>query len=420
MARIVLTSFGSFGDVNPFIGLGLALAARGHAPVLAMPPIYREVVTAQGLGFHGVRPDLDPGDLALVARIMDPQRGSEVLFKELLLPGLTEAFEDLQAVCSGADLLVTHPAALAGPIVGELSGRPWASSVLAPMSFFSAADPMVPPPAPWVHGLLTRSPWLSRAFVRLTDRITRPWAEPVRRFRQALGLPDGENPILNGQHSPYLVLALFSRVLGEPQPDWPAHATVTGPILYNGPAQAEASAELEEFLASGQAPVVFTLGTSAVEAAGGFYDISARAMRRLKRRAVLLVGRHARNRPPDLGDDILAVDYAPHATLFPRAAAIVHQGGVGTTHQALAAGHPTLVVPHAHDQPDNAMRVARLGVSRTLYPKHYREDAVVRELDRILREPAYDAAAAGVAERVASEDGPAAACDALERLLARF
>ena len=151
--------------------------------------------------------------------------------------------------------------------------------------------------------------------------------------------------MLAGQHSPQLVLALFSRVLAKPQPDWPARTVVAGAMLFNGAATPEVSAELERFLAEGAPPIVFTLGTSAVEAAGSFYDVSAEAARRLSRRAVLLVGRHARNRPRATGPDVLAVDYAPHAALFPRAAAIVHQGGAGTLHQALLAGRPTLVVP---------------------------------------------------------------------------
>ena len=210
---------------------------------------------------------------------------------------------------------------------------------------------------------------------------------------------------------------MFSRLLAEPQPDWPARAVVTGPILYNGAASPELSGELDRFLAMGPPPIVFTLGTSAVEAAGSFYDVSARAARRLHRRAVLLIGRHAHNRPKDSGGDVLAIEYAPHATLFPRAAAVVHQGGVGTTHQALASGKPTLVVPHAHDQPDNAMRVARLGVSRTVFPRRYTEATVVRELNVLLTVPSYAIRAGEVGAQVRRENGTILACEALEGLL---
>jgi UDP:flavonoid glycosyltransferase YjiC (YdhE family) len=206
-------------------------------------------------------------------------------------------------------------------------------------------------------------------------------------------------------------------VLAEPQPDWPAHTLVAGPILFNGAATPEVSSGLDRFLADGDPPIVFTLGTSAVEAAGSFYEVSAEAARRLSRRAVLLVGRHARNRPRATGPDVLAVDYAPHAALFPRAAAIVHQGGAGTLHQALAAGRPTLVVPHAHDQPDNAHRVERLGISRTVYPRRYRVASVERALGELLADGECGSRARQVGAVVAGERGAGRAADALDGLL---
>jgi rhamnosyltransferase subunit B len=417
MSRIVITTFGSFGDVNPYIGLGLELKRRGHQPVLAMPAIFRDAVEHQGLTFAAIRPDLDPDDTGLTARIMDPARGSETIFSELLIPQLQATYEDLTAAVEGADLLVTHPASLVGPIVAQERQMPWASTVLAPMSFFSVSDPVVPPPAPWLHPLMVRSRAVSRAFVWLSDRVTRRWTGPVQRFRASLGLSRGDNPILAGQHAPSLVLALFSRVLAEPQPDWPANTVLAGPILFNGAATPEVSEELERFLHAGAPPIVFTLGTSAVEAAGSFYEVSAAAARRLSRRAVLLVGRHSHNRPRVPDADVLAVDYAPHAALFPRAAAIVHQGGAGTLHQALASGRPTLVVPHAHDQPDNAHRVARLGVSRTVYPRRYSVSVVQRALGELLGDAECATRARELAAVVRQEHGASRAADALEGML---
>jgi len=417
MSRIVITTFGSFGDVNPYIGLGLELKRRGHQPLLAMPGVFREAVEREGLAFAAIRPDLNPDDAALTARIMDPARGSETIFSELLIPQLQATYDDLTAVVEGADLLVTHPASMVGPIVAQKRRMSWASTVLAPMSFFSVSDPVVPPPVPWLHPLMVRSRAVSRAFVWLSDRVTRRWIGPVQRFRTSLGLPEGNNPILAGQHSPSLVLALFSRVLAEPQPDWPANAVLAGPILFNGAATPEVSDELERFLHAGSPPLVFTLGTSAVEAAGSFYEVSAEAARRLSRRAVLLVGRHSHNRPRVADADVLVVDYAPHAALFPRAAAIVHQGGAGTLHQALASGRPTLVVPHAHDQPDNASRVERLGISRTLYPGRYTVTAVERALGELLTDERYATRAREVAEVVRQEHGASRAADALEALV---
>lgn len=178
------------------------------------------------------------------------------------------------------------------------------------------------------------------------------------------------------------------------------------------------SPDLERFLWDGPASVVFTLGTSAVGAAGSFYRESLKAARLLKVRAVLLVGKDPKNRPPiPLPEEVAAFDYAPFSKLFPRAAAVVHQGGIGTTGQVLRSGRPQLVVPFAHDQPDNASRVERLGVAKVLYPRRYTADRVARRLEALLEEPGYVRRAGEVAERVRSEEGVEDACDALENIL---
>jgi rhamnosyltransferase subunit B len=289
--------------------------------------------------------------------------------------------------------------------------------MLAPMSFFSASDTPALPPAPRLVHLRRLGPWVGRLMLGLMRRATSAMTEPVQRLRAELGMPRGGNPLLEGQYSPILNLALFSRVMGAPQPDWPRHVEVTGFVFYNGPDTALSPA-LQAFLAAGPAPVVFTLGTSAVGAAGTFYEESAAAIVRLRRRAVLLTGIFEENTPRrTISPDILIVETAPHQLLFPHAAAIVHQGGAGTTGQALRAGRPTLIVPHSHDQPDNAFRVTNLGVARTIFPSAYRANRVARELDRLLRDVGYATRATAVAAQVRAEQGADAAADAITRVL---
>jgi UDP:flavonoid glycosyltransferase YjiC (YdhE family) len=163
--------------------------------------------------------------------------------------------------------------------------------------------------------------------------------------------------------------------------------------------------------------VVFTLGTSAVGAAGRFYHESAAAAQKLGMRAVLLTGGIAQNEPRGLPDSVLPVARAPHQLLFPRAAAVVHQVGAGTLGQALRSGKPMLLVPHAHDQFDNASRAMKLGLARTLFPKQYTAERVARELTWLLganpRRRAEEAATV-----VRQEGGAEAAAAAIEALLA--
>ena len=141
--------------------------------------------------------------------------------------------------------------------------------------------------------------------------------------------------------SPELVLATFSSVMAAPQPDWPPQTVQTGFPFYEGESgNAGLDPALSAFLDAGDPPLVFTLGSSAVMDAGGFYAESAEAARHLGRRALLLVGRDPRNRPAKLPAGVVAFEYAPYSQVFPRAAAIIHQGGIGTTAQALRAGRP--------------------------------------------------------------------------------
>jgi UDP:flavonoid glycosyltransferase YjiC (YdhE family) len=418
--RIVITCWGSHGDLFPYIGLALALKRRGHAPVVATNVGYRAEVEREGIEFAEAGPPIDPSApnaRDLFERVMDPVKGSEVIVRELLMPKLRETYEQLRAALDRADLLVTHPITYAGPLAAEHAGLPWLSTVLAPLSFFSARDPAVLPTAPRLNDVPVVGPWLAHALLKLARPTLRRWVKPVESLRAELGLARAGHPMIEGQFSRHGTLALFSRVLAEPQRDWPPSVAITGTVFYNGPEPL--SPELEDFLAAGEPPVVFTLGTSAVGAAGRFYQESAAAAVKLGVRAVMLTGGFERNRPDTVSPDVLLVDRAPHQLLFPRASIVVHQCGAGTTGQALRSGKPTLLVPHGHDQFDNARRVRKLGVARVLFPNEYRAEQVASKLRTLLREPSYRERAAAVSIVVREERGAEAAAVAIERLLAR-
>jgi UDP:flavonoid glycosyltransferase YjiC (YdhE family) len=214
--------------------------------------------------------------------------------------------------------------------------------------------------------------------------------------------------MFEGQFSPQLVLALFSQLLASPQKDWPANTVLTGFPFYDRRGEPEGlSADLEAFLSAGPAPIVFTLGSSAVMDAGAFYSESAEAAKRLGMRAVLLVGRDPRNRPAVVPEGVSVFEYAPFSLLLPRAVVTVHQGGVGTTGQAMRSGRPMLVVPFAFDQPDNATRVTRLGVARTLARHRYTAANVAREIKALLSDPHYNTRAEEVGLGCAQKLAPA-------------
>ena len=418
--RIVLSNIGSYGDVHPLIAIALEMKRRGHTPVMALPELYRPKIEPIGMEFRPVRPDIDPANTAMIEMIYDVKHGTERGLRGFLFPVLRQTYDDLLDAATTparADLLLLGELNYAGPLVAEATGIPWASYVLAPLSFFSAFDPPVLPPYPRL-ARADRTPGMGRMMKRLARRTTRNWPEPIYELRRELGLKRGANPIFDAKHSPQLVLALFSRVLGTEQKDWPKNSRITGFCYYDAEnGNAALPPELEKFLAAGEPPVVFTLGSAAVLAAGRFYEHSARAAVHLGIRAVLLIGNDPRNRPRGtLPESICATEYAPYSKLFPRAAAIVHQGGVGTTAQCLKAGKPMLIMPYSHDQPDNARRMRRLKVARVIQRSKYTPMQVARTLRKLLDEPEYGRRAQGVAWTLAHEDGTGAAADALEEL----
>lgn len=417
--RIVFSTFGTFGDINPLVALSLELKRRGHTPVLAVPAMFREKIEPLGIEFAAVRPDQDPGAKHMVEMIWDIKKGTERGLREFLFPAIRDSYQDLLAAVEangGADLLVTGELAYAGPIVAEKTRIPWASYVLAPLSFFSGYDPPVLPPYPTLAKVQSLVPGVGHLIPRFARVVTRNWPEPIYELRKELGLPRGKEPIFDAKHSELLVLAMFSRVLGDPQPDWPASTHITGFAFYDGDAgNMNLAPDLEAFLNSGPPPLVFTLGSAAVMAAGDFYEVSAAATAILGQRAVLLTGSDPQNRPKTaLSKDICVAPYAPYSKIFPRASAIIHQGGVGTTAQALKAGRPMLVMPYSHDQPDNARRVRHLGVAKRIRRQDYKPEAAAKKIEDLLGDAAYAQRAAEVARVVAEEDGVRTACDALE------
>ncbi|HEY1159376.1 MAG TPA: glycosyltransferase [Terracidiphilus sp.] len=419
--RIVLSNIGTFGDINPLIAIALELKRRGHAPVMAVPAVFEEKIVPLGLEFHAVRPDIDPENTILVEMIYDVRKGTERGLREFLFPVLRQTYDDLLDAATRperADLLLLGELNYAGPLVAEMTGIKWASYVLAPLSFFSAFDPPVLPMYPRLARADRTVPGMGRVIKRLARFVSRKWPQPIYDLRAELGLAKGANPLFDAKHSPYLVLALFSRVLGVEQKDWPENTKITGFCYYDSDAgNAALPRHLEEFLAAGAAPVVFTLGSAAVLAAGRFYEFSAKAAMRLGVRAVLLIGTDERNRPRQaLPESICVAEYAPFSALFPRAALVVHQGGVGTTAQCLRAGKPMLIMPYSHDQPDNGRRMRRLKVARVIQRGNYLPVRVARKLQAMLEEPSFARRAALVAQRLEHEDGVRSACDALEEL----
>jgi rhamnosyltransferase subunit B len=412
--NVLLCSLGSYGDVHPYLALGRELLRRGHTVTIATSAYYRELIARHGIAFAPIRPEAPLDDRAVMARMMDARRGPETVIKEHVMPALRDTYHDLMKPAEQADLLVSHVLTYAIPVLAEKTGKPWASTVLSPMVFFSAHDVPVLAPPPMLAKLRVLGPGFNAWFIRGLKNVSRSWSRPVAELRRELELSPGRDPFWEGQHSPHLVLAMFSPRFGPPQPDWPKNVHVTGFPFLDAPDE-PLDAGLERFVGDGERPIVFTLGSSAVRVAGDFYSVAARAARRLNRRAVLVAGSAAAALKAGLPPTMTAVEWASYPGLFSRAAAVVHQGGVGTTAQALRAGVPQLVMPFAHDQFDNADRVGRLGCGGILRRTRLSERVLVCKLEALLANEGIAAAAREEGRCVRVERGAAHAAGVLLR-----
>jgi len=414
MSRFVFATLGSLGDVHPYIAVARALIAQGHGAVIATSEDHRAVIESAGVEFCAMYPVMAQKEdyQAAVASLFDVRRGPELLVRRFIMPHLRAAYEHLLAASRGADVLVSHPLAMALPLVAEKLAIPRVATVLSPLLFMSAGDPPVIPEAPWLHNLRVLGPWLHRFLFGLAKYKIGTWEGPLRDLRRELGLaPARHSAMFEGHVSKLLNLALFDPQMAKPQPDWPENTLVCGSALFDGlqpdPAVID---DLENFLAAGEAPIVFALGSSAVWIAGDFWDTAVAAAQKLGRRAILLTGPHM---PEALPDTVRAYSYLPYSMVFPRAAVIVHQAGIGTLSHALRAGQPQLIVPLAFDQPDNATRACALGPGRTIPFRKVTALRLVSELSALFGSSEYAAAARRVAAELADTDGAARAAGAL-------
>jgi UDP:flavonoid glycosyltransferase YjiC (YdhE family) len=253
-------------------------------------------------------------------------------------------------------------------------------------------------------------------YMRLADSqvIDRPLAPKVNAFRAELGLPPISRLFKSWIHSPELVIGLFPEWYAPPPPDWPPQVRLPGFPLYDAGKAREAPAGLEEYLGSGEPPIVFTAGTAMAQGAE-FFRVSAEVCRAGGWRGILLT-QFPEQLPKPLPDGVTHFGYAPFSAVLPRAGALVHHGGIGTTAQALAAGIPQLVAPFAHDQPDNAVRVRRLRVGDFVQPKAYRLGRVRGKLAALLGSTEVRENCRRRAADVAGSRALETACELIEEL----
>jgi len=405
---------GSAGDVHPNVGLALALSRRGHRVILAAAAVFEPLARRLGLAFAGYGTEEEYYQTLRDPDLWHPYRSFPLVARRLMLPLMRQVYDLIaQHHQSGGLVVAASGLVLGARIAQEKLGVPLATVHLQPSLLRSVIDPPVLG-FPDILGHLPR--WLRRLFLRAADGliIDRLLAPEINALRAELGLPPVRRVFDKWMHSPQLVVGFFPEWFAPPQPDWPPNVHLTGFPLYDESEAREIPAELEDFLRGGAPPVVFTAGSAMAQGAE-FFRVSAEVCRSSGRRGILLT-QFPEQLPANLPDGVRHFHYVAFSQVLPRAAAFVHHGGIGTVPQALAAGVHQLVVPLAHDQPDNAVRVRRLGVGDMLLPKHYRVKTVLDRLHRLLESPAIAENCRRRAADLANNNTLERTCDLIEQL----
>ncbi len=409
--RIIMLPVGSAGDVHPHVAIGLELERRGHDVAVLTSAWFEPLLSRVGLPLIPVG---TVNDYHRALEHPDLWRAHRALgvIGEAIRRHVPEAARVLRELAGGEPpLLVAHGLAFGARVVHEALGLPLVTLHLQPAGFVSAHETAVP--HVWLRSINRWPPPVKRLLVAAGDRLTdRALTPVVNDLCAEFGLPPVRNVVREWWHSPRRVIGLFPDWYAAMQPDWPPQTRLTGFPLYDGGDATPLPPELDAWLDAGDPPVIFAPGT-ANRQARRFFRAGADACRRLGRRGLLL-SRFAEQIPEPLPPGVRHAGYAPFGNLLPRAAAIAHHGGIGTAAQALRAGCPQLVMPMAFDQPDNAVRLARLGVARYLRPAAFTGRAAARELDALLGSADTRRACRAVAQRFRGTDPVAQTCDLIE------
>jgi sterol 3beta-glucosyltransferase len=404
--RIALATVGTTGDAGPFAILARALVARGDEVTIVSWPVHREILAVADSRFVGAGPH---GESAAITATADaaasassPMRQVAIL-RDFHLIEAEAHYRALRESLPGHDLVVIHGIHALAHAVALDAGLRFATAVFDPVLLPTASAPPAGVPN---LGPLNRLAW---AFLdRMLARASSPLTEVLTRVGSAQrGLP------LFRARSPLLHLVACSPSIIRVPPDLPAGTHVTGAWL-DDESPAPLPADVEEFLATGPPPVVVTFGSMA----GIDADALRGAVARLTDAGHRVVVQADVDRiSPAPG--VAVIGPIDHRALFPRAAVVLHHGGAGTTHAAVAAGVPSVVVPHIGDQAYWADRLRRLGAApRPIPVRSLTADRVVSAVTEVLAYPSYRSRTDALGAAVRAEDGIGLAVGLLEHAAA--
>jgi rhamnosyltransferase subunit B len=408
--KLLLSTFGSLGDLHPFMALALALKNQGAETILVSHPDYREKVEAAGLQFYPCGPSMETyrqnlgKDAAEIVRHFSQDHG--FMLKHLVAPYVEQGLSEIRGLVRHSDLVISSSYAFTAHLAAQLEKRPFTTVALQPAVMLSAYDPPKLKDAPLM--LSPRHEWArsyNRTILWLGEMKLSGCMSPIRAIYKKYGVEMDMG--LSGVISDTQTLGLYSPLMGGISPDFPPKTEIVGFPFFDSEdgRQSALPPQLEHFLNAGDAPLVFSLGSTAVYDGEGFYGHAISVAKSLGERAVLLVGLQSPLLNADLGPDILCVPYAPHSLLMPRAKANIHHGGIGSCAQALRAGKPQIITPVFGDQFDNARRIERMGAGLALPFDKWQKSRAQKAISEVLRDETFSQRAKACGAIISQEDG---------------
>ena len=412
--KIGLQTWGSYGDIRPFLALAEGLQSVGHDVTLAITHIddasCDSTASRSGVKIRTISSPVIQDKEALrsiEAKIFvesDPLKQTQAIVERLFVPVESAMYEAAERLCEENDLVIGHFFHYPLNVAAERTGRPYASVALVHSVVPSSSQP--PSGMPNLGSLGNRVMWslvksaLNKKLKKYSDRL-----------RAQHGLGPARDLIEDVWASKQLTLVAVSPQICSRKSDWPDHYQVCGFLNMRGEApEAGVSNELQGFLSQGEPPIYMTFGS--VMSAGDQTEviaILADAAQKASVRAII--------QAPGWRESAFAssatvhyVDSVPHAEVFPHCKAIVHHGGAGTSQAALLAGKPSIVVAHTSEQEFWGRELARIGVApKPLSRRTLSADQLAGTIELVANSNAFNEAARRVGIEMAREDGVATA-----------
>lgn len=417
--NVLIVTFGSRGDVQPFVALGVGLQRAGHRVTVCTSRSFADLVAENGLDFAGMDVDIiemanDPAarkaiegggnPLGLIRKVQGAMRG--MLEDEWTAVRITSP-----------DLILYHPKSLGGYHLGEKLGIPAILSM--PLPAYTPTKAFANPILPFAD----LGGWLNRLSYKIVPLISAPYMGTVNDWRQkTLGLPPVSRLFseIRATDNRMPTLYPYSAHLIPRPADWPQTTQAPGYWFLDQQTAWQPPADLLTFLAAGPPPVYVGFGSMSGTRPQQLARITVEALRQTGQRGVVATGWGGLE-IDDVPETIFKLKEAPHDWLFPRMTAVVHHGGAGTTATGLRAGKPTMICPFFGDQPFWGRHVHAMGVGPApIKQKRLTVAGLAAAIDQMVNDEAMRGKAAVLGEEIRAEDGIANALTFIEQLTPQY